>query len=258
MDSVNKILGGKTEKTATKQKPEPERYQSKRGFETAKVLRGWCEIENVYGFLKQRVPNGWCMCGGYIRYMCSPCATPAPASDLDIYCESKEIFDEVKKRLDTIMTHKHENNISLTYNRSKDLFFRASPIIQLIKPVNEGHIVAKGNLQTILENFDFTVVRAGLLQKNTALVDVDFQHDEEHKTLRIKNIHCPISSTFRFIKYCKKGYHAPLVQIVRLFIDWDGRGADYREKILDYMKKLDGEGITQLEIEEMEALMRID
>jgi len=92
-----------------------------------------------------------------------------------------------------------------------------------------------------------------------ALVDADFMHDEEKKILRIKNIHCPISSTLRCMKYARKGYWLPPMQCCRLFIDWEERDEEYREKIIEFLKKSDmGEGLTKADIEEMEALMRID
>jgi len=77
---------------------------------------------------------------------------------------------------------KAENDISITYDQpdyESEVF--GAPKIQLIKPVREGAIVAVGDRKTILENFDFTVVRCALLNPNEALVDADFEHDEKRK-----------------------------------------------------------------------------
>jgi len=151
--------------------------------------------------------------------------------------------------------------MAVTYKKVKDpassLF--QSPIIQIIKPVKEGKIVATGTLTDILENFDFTVVRCGLLSPNSALVDADFEHDEPRRILRLKNIHCPISSTLRCMKYSKKGYWLPPMQAVRLFLDWDLRGLDWKSKLMDFLRQAEsGEGLTKKDIDELEAMMRVD
>lgn len=116
-----------------------------------------------------------------------------------------------------------------------------------------------GSKEEVLSNFDFTVVRAAILSPNTVLVDADFMHDEENKILRLKNIHCPISSTLRCMKYAAKGYWLPPIQALSLFLDWDNRSDDYRRELAEYLAKANGgEGLTQEEIDHLEELMRID
>ncbi len=159
------------------------------------------------------------------------------------------------------LTIKHENDISITYQRptTSDHPFFASPPIQLIKPMKEGRVVSFGSMKEILSNFDFTVIRAGLLDYTLALVDADFIHDEGARILRLKNIHCPISSTLRCMKYARKGYWLPPFNCIKLFLDWDGRDDNYRIKLIEFLDKAnDGEGLTQKDIDELEALMRID
>ena len=43
-----------------------------------------------------------------------------------------------------------------------------------------------------------------------------------------------------------------------LFIDWMERPEDYRQKIIDYMRTAATEGLTETQIEHLEALMRVD
>jgi len=129
----------------------------------------------------------------------------------------------------------------------------------LIKPIREGKIVASGEMKEILENFDFTVIRCGFTSSQKILVDADFLHDEERKILRLKNIHCPISSTLRCMKYAAKGYWLKPFETLKLFLDWDSRSDEYRNKLVDFLEKSkEGEGLSKEDITELEALMRID
>jgi len=235
-------------------------YKSKSGFETVKVVRGFTEIKNLFFYLKKS--NIACtICGGYVRYMASPLENPIPASDIDIYSETEEDVEKIKQFMhNNNLEIKHENNIFITYKSLNYThpWFGCLPI-QLIKPIKEGHIVALGDMKTILSNFDFTIIRAGLISETSVMVDADFVHDEQHKILRIKNIHCPVSSTLRCMKYSKKGYWLPPMQALKLFVDWQERGDDYRNRIVEFLEKAnEGNKLSQEDIDELEKLMRID
>lgn len=236
-------------------------YISKRGFVGAKVRRGFTEISALWDILED-MPHDYVICGGYVRYMCSTASSVTPAGDVDVYCRDEEGFNALKsyfKKLELSIVH--ENNMAVTYKRVLDPanILAMCPVIQLIKPVKEGAIVAAGSIADILSNFDFTVVRAGLMSPKDALVDADFEHDETRKILRIKNIHCPVSSTLRCMKYSKKGYWLPPMQVVRLFLDWDERPFDWKSRLLNFLRSAEsGEGLTQKDIDELEAMMRVD
>jgi len=73
--------------------------------------------------------------------------------------------------------------------------------------VDEGAVVTIGTLEDILDNFDFTVVRAAILNRHEVMVDRDFMADEGNRRLVFKNIHCPVSSLLRALKYARKGYY---------------------------------------------------
>ena len=240
------------------EKKEPA-YVSRKGFIEVPTLRGHSEVQPVWDMIS---PLEATICGGFVRFMCAPVQYPTQAGDMDIYCRTAAAFDKIKDLfLKSGLTVRHENEMAFTYERTKDpkhpLFI--CPTIQLIKPVIEGRIVALGTTQEVIENFDFTVIRAGLISPKIALVDADFEHDEVNKIIRIKNIHCPISSTLRCMKYAKKGYWLPPMQATRLFIDWDSRTDAYKDRLVDFLQKSDiGEGLTQEEIDELEALMRVD
>jgi hypothetical protein len=239
------------------------KYVSKDGFEIVKVRRGFTEIQALFDLLLERMVRGdCCMCGGYIRYMCSPHTNPAKPGDLDIYFSDWDSYNETEAQLRVEgFEKKFENDVSLSFKIVKDVESKyfGTPVVQLIKPIEDGAIMARGIMEDIIKNFDFTVIRCGLINSQKALVDADFMHDEAKKILRIKNIHCPISSTLRCMKYSRKGYWLPPLQCCRLFIDWEDRDEEYRNKIYHFLVESDkGEGLTRQEIEEMERLMRID
>lgn len=253
------------EENENKKPPENEnttRYKSQSGFVEVKVVRGFTEIADVAMDIWGQ--NGT-ICGGYVRYMCSPLDDPVSASDLDVYCKSEEIYNKLKNLLGNIrrLSVRHENEISLTFSKvtNYEHEYFGSPPIQLIKPLKEGRVVTNGTMEEVLSNFDFTVIRAGLLTEKSALVDADFLHDEKHKFLRLKNIHCPISSTLRCCKYSRKGYWLSPYNAYTLFADWESRDDIYREKIAEFLRKsLEGEGgeLTKEEIDKLEKMMRID
>jgi hypothetical protein len=129
-----------------------------------------------------------------------------------------------------------------------------------------GAIVTLGTMEEILENFDFTVVRAGILNSKEVMVDEDFENDEKHLYLRLKNIHCPISSLLRCCKYARKGYFMRPIEALKLFNDWTDRGDEYRSRMVELFgmsglgKKSEDNpnGMAQEEIDELESLLRID
>ncbi len=233
-------------------------YQSKDGFETVPMYRGFFEIKKIYDIVSVQ---GAVICGGYARYCASNHKNPLIGADVDIYCPNQDVFDKLKSIF--IEEHKleirHENEMALTFKKTQEGILAHTPIIQLIKPIKEGRVVAMGSMEDILSNFDFTIVRAGILNDHECMVDADFLHDEERRILRLKNIHCPISSTLRCMKYAAKGYWLPPFQCLKLFTDWDSRSDEYRQKLYEFLEEAqDGEGLTQEQVNEMEKMMRID
>lgn len=253
-----------SEENKKKKKKEKKPYVSQQGFVEAPVLRGFTEISTLWSLV---YAHGGMICGGYVRYMCSPHRIPVPASDIDIYCPDQECFNKLHNEFTNVfgLEVSHENKVSVSYKEPKNknnkvpFWLKVGPMPQLIKPIIEGHIVATGEMEEILENFDFTIIRCGIVDKGIAIVDADFIHDETYRLLRLKNIHCPISSTHRIIKYAKKGYWCSPMQVLGLFLDWGGRDDEYREKLAIFVQKAnEGRGLTQQEVDQLEAMMRID
>jgi hypothetical protein len=239
----------------------PPRYKSQQGFTKVPLVRGFTEIAGLFKAL-QVLGDGSFICGGYARYCASPNVGNrlGKAGDVDIYGPTDKTFERVRDYFKFEKVEiRHENDMAITYRRPKSGPYQYCPTIQLIKPMKEGRVVAVGTMEEILENFDFTVVRAAIVNEGTVLVDADFMHDEERKILRLKNIHCPISSTLRCMKYAAKGYWLPPRQALSLFLDWEARTDAYREELLNFIMRIDNdEKLTKEEINKFEALMRRD
>jgi len=230
-----------------------ETYISQEGWKRVPVYRGFTEISKLYDMVYKR--NGIIL-GGYVRYMCSPCKKLVQAGDIDVYSPNTAVFNHLLERFGKANFEvKNQNDLAITYKPfERDHRMFGCPKVQLVKPMEEGVVVTQGDMETILENFDFTVVRIGLMNRDEARADADFLHDEEKKFLRIKNIHCPISTLYRIMKYNRKGYWPSSKQVLKVFLDWDGRDEEYKMKIIEFLAKEDP---TQDEIDELEKMMRV-
>ena len=237
-------------------------------FKTIPLRRGFFEISEFFTLCQKANAT---ICGGYARY----CASPRPidklitAGDADLFPHSEEATDILLTALLGMGFEKvHENHVSITLKPNKDNKDKLAvfPTPQIIKPLIEGKIVSIGTTEEILENFDFTIVRAAIISPTEVLADEDFEHDESHGLLKLKNIHCPISSTLRCCKYARKGYFLRPMEALKLFQDWTGRGEDYQKRIVELFSESskgkkseeNPNGMTQEEIDELETLLRID
>lgn len=223
-------------------------------FVNVPVLRTFIELESLLDWVQSL---GGCVLGGIVRWMCSPKREPVPPGDIDIYARDEASFDALRAYIENTYGAEiyRENPMALSYNRIEGSVL---PALQLIKPVHEGRVVATGDFEEILRNFDFTVVRIGLVSSTMALADPMFLEDEKTMRLRLRNIHCPISSTARVTKYCRKGYYAPPSELLRLFLDWDDRNEIYKADLIELFMRSETGEITEEEVDRLEALLRID
>ncbi len=237
-------------------------------FKIIPLKRGFNEIEPLFNLCQI---NNSIICGGYARYCASPLPTAKVigAGDVDMFPtteESSKTLLEALKIMGFEITHENHVSITLKPSEAKKIELESFPTPQIIKPIIEGKIVALRTPEEILENFDFTIVRAAILSSKEILVDENFEEDEKHKILRLKNIHCPISSLLRCCKYARKGYFMRPMEALKLFQDWTNRGETYQTRIIElFMESAHGkvseqnpDGMTQEEIDELEALLRID
>jgi len=232
---------------------------SPKQFTTLPVIRGKDILSPLYCRFNEQAK----FAGGFVRWMVSPTINPVPYGDIDIFPHSAEDYKQInatltKSGLESI----HKSSVAITYGSVKFGPLADLPKIQVINPQNQGKLIAKGTMEEILSAFDFTVTRAALISLDTAMVDIDFVQDETNKRLVIKNIHCPIGSSLRFMKYTKKGYRANATEVLKLFNDWDSRPADYIKALKDGIPKLairnDEDELSSDEREALAKLIYID
>ena len=234
-------------------------------FKTVPLRRGFTPIKQFFDLCNH---YDSVICGGYARYCASPLSPTevVQASDVDLFPKTSNATESLRRALRRLGYKKqHENEVSITmipFKNKKDML-KWMPTPQIIKPVEKGRVKTIGTVEEILSNFDFTVVRAAIISPTEVLVDEDFENDEKQKLLRLKNIHCPISSTLRCCKYSRKGYFLKPVEALKLFTDWSNREEGYRERIIELFQKsaASKEGnnkMSRRDIDELEALMRID
>jgi len=194
------------------------------------------------------------VCGGFARYCVTPKIMPDKVSDVDIYVKEEDNWQNIFLSFKTNNWKEGKvTDVSVTF--TKDNY----PHLQLIKPLKEGHISLTGNIEDILNNFDFTVSRVGIFMDNfgniRAICDDEFEKHEVNNLLVIKNIHCPIAQIYRIAKYSKKGYFCKIKEVLKLFNDWDTRDVEYKNRLFTLIDK---EDISKEEIDELERLLHID
>jgi hypothetical protein len=234
------------------------------GWVQIPIRRGVFEISRL---LDLRDKCGGRIIGGYARWCCSERQSLHHANDVDIFPIAEKEGDDSLKIYDAWKTAfiveglkvKHENEVSISYEKPESGPFLACPTIQLIKPTNVGAILTEGTVEEVLGNFDFTIVRVALNpDRLTATAWASFIEDDNKGLLRILNIHCPVSSLLRVCKYARKGYYCRPAEAMKLFFDWEQRTPEYRLKIFELFQKGNLGEISKEEIEELEKLLHVD
>lgn len=222
-----------------------------------KVYRGGQLIRPIIKLSQEYKMN---IIGGYVRWMASPLPKPYPADDIDLFPTEEgggqELVEALlKKKFEVLL----ETDNAWTFKKHEKAPYIRWPRIQVIKGFREGKTVTWGTLEEVISNFDFTVVRIGLISEDWALADPDYKKDEKNKRLRWKNIHCPISAVVRACKYAKKGYFCSPMEILRLFDDWDERDDDYKAELgALFLASQNEEEFTEEQVHRLERLLRID
>lgn len=229
------------------------RKPEKTGFRKHRVMRGFSDIAYLHGLLCPNRHDRWgLICGGFVRWAISKKKNPQKPSDIDIFPVSEIGFEKLRIAFEKAgFEIKNENDLCLSYKKNKIVNLP----VQLIKPTREARILTLGTPEQILTNFDFSIVSVALISDRLALADVYFHADDKANRLRLRNIHCPISSLLRVCKYARKGFWIPASQAIKLFADWEMRPNSYKEKIMDFFSKTE---FSQEEVDMLEKLMRID
>lgn len=241
--------------TSTSEKtPENLKFTNSRKYVYLKIQRNEELLKDLF---ENIIHDDGFVCGGFARLSVSTVKNAVECGDLDIYCRNDEKYQAILGRLKK--AGYYEKRSSEAANTMQYSFGGMLPI-QLIKPLNEGHVLlGSENVEDILDNFDFTIARAVItnetLKTLEGIADKDFPIDDSKKILRVKNIHCPIAQVYRISKYMEKGYWCNIKTIIQVFEDWNNRSDDYKRKILDTIMK---DEPSKEDIRELEALLHID
>lgn len=222
-----------------------------------RIYRGSYQIRSIIKLAKKYRMN---IIGGYVRWMASPLPKPVPADDIDLFPIDEDGGEDLvkyleKKKFELLI----ETDNAWTFKRHEKPPYNRWPKLQIIKGFREGATVTYGTLEEVVSNFDFSVVRIGLIDESFALADPDFKKDEKNKRLKWKNIHCPISAVTRACKYSKKGYFVSPMEILRVFDDWDDRELDYKAELRElFIKSSNDEEFTEEQTHRLERMLRLD
>lgn len=194
--------------------------------------------------------------GGFARYCLSNNNEPIIPNDIDIFCGDIATFESVStlfkrhpdivRKSDSEIETKYEYRVAFGYH--KDAYS-----IQLIKPAEIKNMVSDGDFVRVLDNFDFTIAKCAVLPDGRGIAHKDFDlHDSESK-LVITNIHCPISSAKRVIKYCGKGFTVESKELLKLFRDYENRPQEWKDIVI---AGLSGDDLSDLTDEERKRFVR--
>jgi len=198
--------------------------------------------------------------GGCARYYASPNDEPGEFSDVDIFCQGKDLeaartnfmaIDRILNRHDCTKLHTSPNALTYAYQHTAQR-------IQLIVPFENPSMKTFGEPCEVMDQFDFTVVKAAFksLTSTKMLVHKNFMEDEKAKRLIITHINSPIAVAQRVVKYGKKGYFCPLPQMIKLFNDWSDRSDEYKDRMNRWMNNLSN--LTEEDFMELEMALRLD
>lgn len=175
--------------------------------------------------------------GGFARYCVSKNEDAIIPNDIDVFCRDEETFKRIESRMKSHpeMKRKGKTEIETKFEyRMSSGFHKNYYSIQVIKPTQIMNMVSDGDYARVLDNFDFTISKAAILNSSEdifAVVHKDFHEHDAANKLVITNIHCPISSMKRVIKYCNKGYHIESSELLKLFKDYENRSPEWKDLV---------------------------
>lgn len=169
--------------------------------------------------------------GGFARYCVSDRPDPNCPNDIDIFTGDMGNFTDIYLdfKANPRLRQKSNTEIETKFEYVfKEGFKKETLNIQLIKPVHISNMNSKGDVFSVMTNFDFTISKAAILADGEAWVHHQFNRDDLGGYLVIEKIHCPISSMKRVIKYTQKGYTIESKELLKLFKDYEARPVDWK------------------------------
>lgn len=196
-----------------------------------KVQRGFEEISEIYNSV-QKVAEGkaW-IAGGYPAYCVSESKNPPLPGDVDIFPCDEQTWDALYWEFHSQDTFAYRESIrAMTMS-----FFEDKPDIQIVRPPDNGN----WSIKKLMQDFDFTVCKAVLINPETVLVDDCFYVDTREMRLRIENINNPIGAMMRVAKYTAKGYAIAPCEMVKILEDFAKADKSSQEKLLNDFRTMD-------------------
>ncbi len=203
------------------------------------VVRDFAKIERLFKIVSEN--NLGYIAGGFVRFAASPKKEPSPYRDVDIFTRGLDQYKQLVRILkyEEHLNVKIETEMSITFKTDNNEVFKDCPMINLVKPINKNKLLTYGDtLETVLDNFDFSICRIGLISSTECLAWDSFLFDEKNKNITILKMESPIAIIARLCKYAEKGYKVNIPSIVTIFQEWEKRGPEYKDKIFKALERL--------------------
>lgn len=184
------------------------------------VVRGFTAIEKIFPIVSGRGYIG----GSYAAFMAYLGDNPVLPNDLDIFARSERDAKRMARFFGDRFAD--ENEVAISISRPRGL---PDLPIQIIKPNPKWANFP----DDILNDFDFDICRAVLIDKDTILADerVGF-HDG--KILRVNN---PLRSLKRVLKYHDRGVEFSDHELLKLFQAWSQLPAERQQEEIERARK---------------------
>lgn len=169
--------------------------------------------------------RGAVIAGGYARYMLDPYDNPPQPADVDVWCPSEKVFNEL-------------SSLGGWDSIAPDL-----PPIQIIEPPRWAGTDWDG----LVKSFDFTACQFVVHNRYFGASTVAAERTLHHKTLEFIGpmaIGNPVRTLWRMFRYSKKGFQVPFNTVLALLEDI----VDDRDHINTLIEKYRQEDERGLEI----------
>lgn len=208
-------------------------------YVTIPILRDFEKISKLFQIVSK--DNLGFIAGGFARHCCSPLKEIPQFKDCDVFTSGEDSFQKIKfiLQVENNLKIKFENEISVVFKTDDNENWKECPEINLIKPLKENNLLTYGKvLEEVLNNFDFSICRVGVISETECLADENFLFDEKKKKIRILRMESPVACIARLCKYAEKGYKIRVPTIMQCLKEWNERGPDYHSKLFIALEKI--------------------
>lgn len=172
------------------------------------------------------------ICGSYAAFLTVKNDRNIYPSDIDIYFFEEKGYNTCKQFLiNCNYMILLDSSIATTFSIPE--YYPG--VLQIIKPKKLFNNDTSGNITNILEHFDFTVSRIGVINSTVGIADEDFFSHYESKELVIKHISCPLNCLIRIQKYLGKGFIIKPSEYVKILDNWADKEDIYKSAIKQFV-----------------------